>query len=660
MTADINLVAEDVHITYRTYLDPQVELRHRLRAGPRATKRRHIDVHAVRGVSFDLHQGESLGLVGHNGAGKSTILLGLAGLIQLDSGRVLARTRPRLLGVGSVLNTHLSGRRNIEIGCLAAGMTRAEIDERMESLIGFSGLDEFIDLPLKAYSSGMRARLSFTVATVFEHDVLLIDEALAVGDVDFRHRAQRRIEEIRSAAGSVVLVSHNSAELERMCDRIIWLHHGRAVREGTPRRILSLYTATRANPDLLESIASTDVAGIGPLRPMPSTHILQARYGGDQVAPGSPIDQKLRSAQTSLRRPDFVDLDDAAEVEHVALAEMFRNTERPQPPADDATLSDWLIDHDSGALLLEWHSPSDPRQAILLGETYSPWFTKWRSGWSESDLGHIALDRHVPETTVARDLIYCGTRFPEHFTHWWIDVAARVNWALRSSECDELGIIVPQNLTTYQRDALTAIGLTEDRIYRPAAPMERISRIHFPGMLQRGARSATAVDGAAIDAALTARRAVAPNPAAPHRRLYVSRRGEPNRRVLNETEVEAVLSDRGFEIVRPSTLSFSETVQLFAEAAVVTGATGDGMANIVFCTPGATIVEVLPDTYQASHIWAIASAVGCTYSAIAGRASGDGRSTPDAAIDDNLRIPIPSLERAVDRMARPAPIPHQR
>ncbi len=243
--SDVSLIATDVHITYRTYLDPPQGLRARLKS--RSSQRRFRDIEAVRGASFELHKGESIGIIGHNGAGKSTILLGLAGLLELTQGEVVARSRPALLGVGALLNGSLSGRRNVEMGCLALGMSKRDTDARVDELMEFAGLEDFADVPLKAYSSGMRARLAFTVATTAVPDILLIDEALAVGDQDFHARALARLDEIRAAAGSVVVVSHNMSEVERMCDRILWMDHGQIVKDGLPADVVVEYQDSAAS-----------------------------------------------------------------------------------------------------------------------------------------------------------------------------------------------------------------------------------------------------------------------------------------------------------------------------------------------------------------------------------------------------------------------------
>lgn len=242
--SNLALSARGVSITYRTYLDPSQGLRQRLKTG--SGGRRHRDIDAVKRVSFDLREGESVGIVGHNGAGKSTMLLGLAGLLELTGGEILAKSRPALLGVGAVLNPALSGRRNIEMGCLALGTRRGELAERVEQLIDFTGLREFEDVPLRAYSSGMKARLAFTVATTATPEILLIDEALAVGDKDFRDRAEERLEEIRAGAGCVVVVSHSLSEIRRMCERVIWMDHGRIVADGPTAEVVQQYEESNA------------------------------------------------------------------------------------------------------------------------------------------------------------------------------------------------------------------------------------------------------------------------------------------------------------------------------------------------------------------------------------------------------------------------------
>jgi teichoic acid transport system ATP-binding protein len=239
-SADPILVAEGVKINYRTTLEHR-----RLLGGRSRSKFRTIE--AVRGVSFQLMRGETLGIIGHNGSGKSTLLRGLAGLVPLAGGTALAAARPTLLGVGAALNKELSGRRNLYRGCFALGMSRSAINSRIDELIEFSGLEDFIDMPIDSYSTGMRARLAFTIATIVEPEILLLDEALSGGDREFRVRAKARLDEIRAAAGSVILVSHNTSIISSMCERTLWMRRGKVVGRGPTASVLAEYESAEAD-----------------------------------------------------------------------------------------------------------------------------------------------------------------------------------------------------------------------------------------------------------------------------------------------------------------------------------------------------------------------------------------------------------------------------
>ena len=242
------LVASNVHVVYRSHNERPSRLSRKAAPG---TGRR-TEVHAVKGVSLVLHEGESVGIVGSNGSGKSSLVTALSGLIELADGEVLATSRPAVLGVGAALNKRLSGRRNIMLGLLALGLTRDEINKRMPAIIKFSGLADSIDRPMKTYSSGMRARLAFTIATEVAPDILIIDEALSVGDRRFRARAAQRIEDIREAAGSIIVISHNLAEVASMCTRVIWLEEGRVVADGDADEVLPAYEAANPSPKKAE------------------------------------------------------------------------------------------------------------------------------------------------------------------------------------------------------------------------------------------------------------------------------------------------------------------------------------------------------------------------------------------------------------------------
>lgn len=206
--------------------------------------RKGLSFQAVRNVSFAAHRGEAIGLVGANGSGKSTLLRALAGLLPVDSGEVFTSARPTLLGVNAALMNDLSGRRNIELGGLAMGMTRAEIARAHDGIVEFSGVNargDFISRPMRDYSSGMSARLRFAIAASCEHDILLIDEALATGDRAFRRKSAARVRELRAKAGTVFLVSHDHGSVREMCSRVIWLDGGRVRLDGPAEEVLAAY-----------------------------------------------------------------------------------------------------------------------------------------------------------------------------------------------------------------------------------------------------------------------------------------------------------------------------------------------------------------------------------------------------------------------------------
>lgn len=233
---------KDLHVTYRVRQDRSVPLRSRV-AHPTGSRDR-IDVHAVRGVNLDVGAGETLGIVGSNGSGKSSFLRALAGLQPPSSGDVLTRNQPVLMGVGSALNQNLSGRRNIIIGGLALGMKRSEVEERMPEIIEFSGLNDAIDRPMRTYSSGMRARLHFAIATSQTPKILLLDEALSVGDKAFKAQCIERLGRMREQAGVVVMATHSLSEVKSNCTRAVWIKDGTVVADGNPDDVVAAYQSS--------------------------------------------------------------------------------------------------------------------------------------------------------------------------------------------------------------------------------------------------------------------------------------------------------------------------------------------------------------------------------------------------------------------------------
>ncbi|WP_069812320.1 ABC transporter ATP-binding protein [Streptomyces sp. TP-A0874] len=202
------------------------------------------EVHAVRGVSFTAYRGEAIGLIGSNGSGKSTLLKAIAGLLPAERGKVYTDGQPSLLGVNAALMNDLTGERNVYLGGLAMGMSPEQVRARYQDIVDFSGINEkgdFITLPMRTYSSGMAARLRFSIAAAKDHDVLMIDEALATGDRKFQKRSEARIRELRKEAGTVFLVSHNNKSIRDTCERVLWLEKGELIMDGPTDEVIKAY-----------------------------------------------------------------------------------------------------------------------------------------------------------------------------------------------------------------------------------------------------------------------------------------------------------------------------------------------------------------------------------------------------------------------------------
>lgn len=236
------VIVDDVHVEYNVFATgkrPTAADRKKLKIPKRGKQMR--TVHALKGVSFTAYENDSIGVIGTNGSGKSTLMRAIAGLTPTSSGAIYSESRPSLLGVGAALLKDLSGERNVILGGLAMGFTMEEIEERYEDIVAFAGLEKFIDLPMRAYSSGMTARLKFAIAAMATHEILIVDEALAVGDRTFRQRSEARIREIRDNAGTVFLVSHSMQSIVDTCSRVIWLDQGTLMMDGDPLEVIEEY-----------------------------------------------------------------------------------------------------------------------------------------------------------------------------------------------------------------------------------------------------------------------------------------------------------------------------------------------------------------------------------------------------------------------------------
>jgi ABC-type polysaccharide/polyol phosphate transport system ATPase subunit len=230
---------EGLSVCYRIRLDG-ASWRHDLRQ-LRSRRSNERIVPALRDVSFTVPKGSVTAVIGRNGAGKTTLVRAIAGVLVPESGRIVVRGRMNLLVPGVGFNPALSGRENIVLGGLASGLSPERIDELSESIAEFAELGEYLDYPIKTYSSGMRSRLGFAVAVHLDPDVLLIDEALSAGDSAFAEKAARKMAELCGYGRTIVLVTHGLASVRTMATEAIWLHQGQVAAAGDPEEILAKY-----------------------------------------------------------------------------------------------------------------------------------------------------------------------------------------------------------------------------------------------------------------------------------------------------------------------------------------------------------------------------------------------------------------------------------
>jgi teichoic acid transport system ATP-binding protein len=243
-SAPPTVLVEDLHVVYRVHGRGEkgtaaAVLKRALRGQRRPGVR---EIHAVRGVSLIARRGDAIGVIGRNGSGKSSLMRAIAGLLPPERGQVFTEGKPSLLGVNAALVRDLTGERNVQLGCLAMGMTPDEVRDKYDEIVEFSGIGDFIELPMRTYSSGMQARLRFAIASAKTREVLLIDEALATGDREFRRRSRQRMQELREQAGTVFLVSHSLDVIAETCNRAVWLDGGQVRAQGVTERVIAAYS----------------------------------------------------------------------------------------------------------------------------------------------------------------------------------------------------------------------------------------------------------------------------------------------------------------------------------------------------------------------------------------------------------------------------------
>jgi ABC-2 type transport system ATP-binding protein len=233
------ITVEDVSKRFRLYKERNQSLKAALMRGKRAS---YDEFWALRNVSFDIPTGSTFGLIGENGSGKSTLLKCIARILRPDTGRVAVDgSMAALLELGSGFHPEMSGRENVYLNGSILGMKKAEIDRKFDAIVDFAGIEQFIDQPVKNYSSGMYVRLGFSVAINIDPDILLVDEVLAVGDAMFQDKCMEKFAEFRRAGKTVVIVSHAMGSMRTLCDNVAWLRHGELIEVGPSNDVVDTY-----------------------------------------------------------------------------------------------------------------------------------------------------------------------------------------------------------------------------------------------------------------------------------------------------------------------------------------------------------------------------------------------------------------------------------
>ena len=271
--------------TLRDAIAAGVKTPFRWLAGSRRPATTIDDFWALRDVSFDVAQGEVVGLIGRNGAGKSTLLKILSRITDPTTGRVVLNGRvASLLEVGTGFHPELSGRENIFLNAAILGMSRAETARKFDEIVAFAEVEQFLDTPVKRYSSGMYVRLAFAVAAHLEPEILVVDEVLAVGDADFQKRCLGKMHEVSRGGRTVLFVSHNMAAIQALCSRAIWLENGAVAADGSVGDSVRRY---------LSSAVNAARTGSGPIRVTPALDLLRFELSPNPVTSGAPVDFDL-------------------------------------------------------------------------------------------------------------------------------------------------------------------------------------------------------------------------------------------------------------------------------------------------------------------------------------------------------------------------------
>lgn len=236
------IIVDNVSVTYRIAKEKRTSFQQYIINFLKGKRLNYESFNALKNISFEVKRGESIGIIGHNGAGKSTLLKVIARVLKPISGKIIVNGRiAPLIELGAGFDPELTGKENIYLNASILGFSKKEIDKKFQRIVDFSELGSFIHSPLKSYSSGMISRLGFSIATEVEPDVLIVDEVLSVGDEHFRKKCDKRIMDFKNSGVTILLVSHNIEDIKRLCNKVLWLHHGVQKMWGDPESVTKEY-----------------------------------------------------------------------------------------------------------------------------------------------------------------------------------------------------------------------------------------------------------------------------------------------------------------------------------------------------------------------------------------------------------------------------------
>ena len=252
--SEVAIRVDDVSKLYKLYDKPSDRLKESLGLTRKKLYKEH---YALHNVSFDVKRGETVGIIGTNGSGKSTILKIITGVLNPSGGHVEIDGRiSALLELGAGFNMEYTGIENIYLNGTMIGFSREEIDAKMQDILDFADIGDFVHQPVKTYSSGMFVRLAFAVATNIDPEILIVDEALSVGDVFFQAKCYKKFEDFKKMGKTILFVSHDLGSISKYCDRVVLLNRGKKLAEGTPKEMVSMYKRIMVNQDKAEEIAA--------------------------------------------------------------------------------------------------------------------------------------------------------------------------------------------------------------------------------------------------------------------------------------------------------------------------------------------------------------------------------------------------------------------